>query len=273
MDAEAATRRLVRQKAPATFRALAAEATVSPGYLHRHPNWHPRVASCGTHQAQQDSASHQPPITAASRRRQHIRRLQPTTPANCANSDMNATLRSESETAPRGGRPRSGEPHSPVLRRSSLARSRATAVRPWPRRTTGGMQIQLHLTGEMPPLMVVAVATTYVIQVLIQCWREISSARREARSARRANSCPGRRVRLQRCTHPRPARRALNPNQSLMPSVRGAVVVRTRANAPRHRPGRTGYALCLRPTRRPGARDRTARHPRLGRGRPWTAAR
>ena len=39
------------------------------------------------------------------------------------------------------------------------------------------MQIQLHLTGEMPPLMVVAVATTYVIQVLIQCWREAATTR------------------------------------------------------------------------------------------------
>lgn len=41
--AEAAIRRLVRRKAPVTFRAVAAEAGVSAGYLHRHPDLAPRI--------------------------------------------------------------------------------------------------------------------------------------------------------------------------------------------------------------------------------------
>lgn len=41
--ADAAVRSLVKRKAPVTFAAVAAEARVSAGYLHRHPTLAPRI--------------------------------------------------------------------------------------------------------------------------------------------------------------------------------------------------------------------------------------
>lgn len=101
-DADAAIRRLVRRKAPVTFRAVAAEAGVSAGYLHRHPDLAPRIRQLRTnsgsgrqlHVAQETDHS----IEAALR--EHIRRLEARHQEQLHNlRQENASLRTELEAA------------------------------------------------------------------------------------------------------------------------------------------------------------------------------
>lgn len=75
--AESALRRLVKRKAPITFAAVAAEAGVSTGYLHRHPDLAPKIRQL------RDAQHTQPALhtvtaepTIIDTLRDHIRRLQ-----------------------------------------------------------------------------------------------------------------------------------------------------------------------------------------------------